>query len=162
MVGAGDPVKKCHFPRCGTGHQNPGGLMKEFVFDDDYKPLIPDAEYEVQCVEYNNQFCFGKAIKTFLKFKIITEGDHHGKKLFMAFNMPYNGRIKTGSKYYKSWCMVNDWRKPSRNAKMSPRHFLNKVYRVKTRIVKPPYNGKKEMPEQFWYSVVDEITEVIE
>jgi hypothetical protein len=78
----------------------------------------------------------------------------------MAFNMPYDRRIKSGSKYYKTWCMVNDWQKPSRNAKMSPRLFLNKIYKVKTRTVKPPHNGK-EMPEQFWYSVVDEIIEVL-
>jgi hypothetical protein len=110
-------------------------------------------------VGYDSKFCLGKTRKTFLNFKIISEGKHHGTKIFMAFNMPYNGRIKTGSKYYKTWCMVNDWQKPSRNAKMSPRIFLNKIYKVKTRTVKPPHNGK-EMPKQFWYSVVDEIKEV--
>jgi len=56
--------------------------------------------------------------------------------------------------------MVNGWRKPSRNAKMSPRIFLNKICRIKNRTVKPLHN-KKEMPEDFWYSVVDEIIEVI-
>ena len=134
--------------------------MKDFVCDDDYKPLIPDGEYEAQCVEYNNQFCLGTARKTFLKFKILTEGEHHGKGLFMAFNMPYNGRIRTGSKYYKTWCMVNGWQQPSRNAKMAPKLFINKIYKVKTRTVKPSHNGK-EMPEQYWYSVLDAILEVI-
>jgi hypothetical protein len=133
--------------------------MKDFVCDDDYKPLIPDGKYEVQCVVYDTQFCLGKARKTFLKFEILTEGEHFGKKLFMAFNMPYNGRIKTGSKYYKTWCMVNGWQRPSRNTKMSPRIFIKKVYKIKTRTVKPKHNGKA-MPENFWYSVVDEIIEV--
>jgi hypothetical protein len=55
---------------------------------------------------------------------------------------------------------VNGWRKPSRNSKLSPRLFLNKIYRVKTRTVKPIHNGKK-MPKEFWYSVVDEIAEVL-
>jgi len=134
--------------------------MKDFVCDDDYKPLIPDVKYEVQCVGYDTKFCLGKTRKTFLKFEILTEGEHNGKKLFMAFNMPYNGRIKTGSKYYKTWCMVNGWRRPSRNTKMSARLFKNKIYTVKTRTVKPQHNGN-EMPEDFWYSVVDEIVEVI-
>ena len=130
--------------------------MKEFVCDDDYKPLIPDGKYEVQCVGYDSQFCLGKARKTFLKFQIISDGEHRGKKLFMAFNMPYNGRIKTGSKYYKTWCMVNGWQRPSRNTMMSPRLFKNKVYTIKTRTVKPEHNGAP-MPEQFWYSIVDNI-----
>lgn len=134
--------------------------MKEFVCDDDYKSLIPDGIYEGQCVGYDSKFCLGKTRKTFLNFKIISEGEHHGTKLFMAFNMPYNWRIKTGSKYYKTWAMVNDWQKPSRNAKMSPRLFKNKIFRIKTRTVKPQHNGK-EMPKDFWYSVVDEILEVI-
>lgn len=87
-------------------------------------------------------------------------GEHEGKEIFMAFNMPYNGKVKTGSKYYKTWCLVNNWQVPSRNAKMSPRLFLNKIFKVKTRTVKPKYNDN-EMPEQFWYSVVDTIIEVL-
>ena len=136
--------------------------MRDFICDDDYKPLIQDGKYEAQCVGYNTNFCLGKARKLFLIFRILAEGEHYDKNLFMAFNMPYNGRIKTGSKYYKTWCMVNGWQRPSRNAKMSPRLFLKKIYKVKTRTVKPLYNGKKEMPEQFWYSVVDEIIGVID
>ena len=134
--------------------------MKDPVCDDDYKPLIPDGKYEVQCVGYDNGFCLGKARKTFLKFVILTEGEHNGKKLFMAFNMPYNRRIKTGSKYYKNWVAVNGWRKPSRNTKMSPRIFVNKIFRIKTRTAKPKHNDK-EMPADFWYSIVDEILDVI-
>jgi len=133
--------------------------MKEFVCNDD-RPHFPDGEYESQCVGYNTNFCFGKTRKTFLEFVIISEGDHHGKEIFMAFNMPYDMKIKTGSKYYKNWVMVNGWNKPSRNAKMSPRIFKNKIYKIKTRTTKPKHNGK-EMPENFWYSVVDEILEVI-
>ena len=78
----------------------------------------------------------------------------------MAFNMPDKGKIRMGSKYYKTWCMVNDWKKPSKNAKMSPRIFKNKICRVKIRTVHPKHCGKK-MPEDFWYSVVDKIIEVV-
>ena len=132
--------------------------MKEFVCADD-KPLIPDDVYEAQCIKYDSKFILGNTRKVFLNFKIIESGEHHGKVIFQAFNMPYNGRIKTGSKYYKTWVMVNKWQKPSRNAKMSPRLFKGKIYNVKTRTVKPQHNGK-EMPQQFWYSVVDEILDV--
>jgi hypothetical protein len=130
--------------------------VKDYVCDDDYKPLIPNGTYTAQCIKYDNKFVLGKTKKLFLNFVILSEGEYHGKRIFQAFNMPYNGRIKTGSKYYKTWCMVNRWQKPSRNAKMSAWLFLNKIYKIKTRTVKPLHN-KKEMPESFWYSVVDEI-----
>lgn len=134
--------------------------MKDYVCSEDYKPLLPNRIYEGQCIKYDNKFVLGKTRKVFLTFKIVEPGEHHGKQIFQAFNMPYNGKIKTGSKYYKTWCMVNNWQKPSRNAKMSPRLFLNRIYEFKTRTVKPLHNGK-EMPQDFWYSVVDELLEVI-
>jgi hypothetical protein len=133
--------------------------MKEFVCDDDYKPLLPDGIYEAQCVKCNEKFVMGKTLKVFLNFKIIEPGKHQGKMIFQAFNMPYNGRIKTGSKYYKTWVMVNSWQKPSRNTMMSPSLFLNKIYKIKTRTTKPKYNDRV-MPKDYWYSVVDEIIEV--
>lgn len=115
--------------------------------------------YEVQCIRFDNSFVLGKARKLFLHF-VILMGPHEGKQIFQAFNVPYNERIKAGSKYYKTWVMVNGWMKPSRNATMSPRLFLNRVFRVKTRTVKPKHNGA-EMPKQFYYSVVDEIVKVM-
>ena len=74
--------------------------------------------------------------------------------------MPKDNKIHTGSKYYKTWVQVNGYQKPSRNAAMSPRIFKNKIFSVRTRTVKPK-NGTKEMPKQFWYSVVDSIVEVL-
>ncbi len=134
--------------------------MSDYIFGNEYKPLLPNKTYEAQCIKYDSKFMLGKTKKLFLNFKITEPGKHHGEKIFLAFNMPYSGKIPMGSKYYKTWCMVNNWQKPSRNAKMSPRLFLNKIYKIKTRTVKPKYNGK-EMPDNFWYSVVDEINEVM-
>jgi len=133
-------------------------MGNEFVCSDD-KEWVPDGEYMVQCFAYNNGFCFGKNPKTFLWFRIINQGEHDNKKIFMAFNTPYDKKIKTGCKYYKTWCMVNDWHKPSRNAAMSPKLFINKIYMVKTRTVIPQHNGKP-MPESFKYSIVEEIISV--
>jgi hypothetical protein len=133
--------------------------MVKYVCSEDYKPLVPNGIYEVQCTKYDDKFFLGKTKKIFLTFRIII-GEHEGKEIFMAFNIPYDNKIKTGSKYYKTWAMVNNWQRPSRNAKMSPRLFLNKIYKVETRTVKPKYNGN-EMPEQFWYSIVDKILQVL-
>ena len=57
--------------------------MKEIVCDDDYKPLIPNGIYEVQCIKYKNKFVLGKTRKTFLNFKILDNGVHQGKKMFL-------------------------------------------------------------------------------
>ena len=121
---------------------------------------IPDGVYEVECIKqmrsrppYN---------KIFLNFKIVTPGEHFGIILFKAYNGP-SGKGKMpaqGSKYYKDWVMVNNWMKPSRGTKMSPKKFLNKIYEVNTRTVKPK-RGKEEMPEPFWYTVVDSLVRVL-
>jgi hypothetical protein len=134
---------------------------REFVCGEDYYPLLPNATYEAQCTKYDSKFVLGKTRKLFLNFKIVEPGEHLGKELFMAFNMPYDRKIRVGSKYYKAWVKLNDGRKPTRNAKMSPRLFLNKVCRIRTRTVIHKYNEKDEMPESFRYSVVDEIIGVM-
>ena len=128
----------------------------DFVCADNYRPLIPEGKYEAVCTKYEDNFCFMKARKLFLHFKIITPGEYQGTELFQSYNMPYNGKMKLGSKYYKTWCMVNGWKIPTRNAKMSPRFFLNKAYVVNVRTVKPQHNGGT-MPKDFYYSVIDQI-----
>ncbi len=133
----------------------------EFVCEEDYRPLIPNGIYEAQCVSYNKGFVLGgKALKLFLHFIITEPGQYNGTPLFMAFNMPKNRKIKQGSKYYKTWCKVNGWQKPSRNAKMSPRLFKNKIYKIRTKAATPPYDGKN-MPDTFKYSIVDSIVDVV-
>jgi len=82
-------------------------MGNEFVCIDD-KEWVPDGEYMVQCFAYDNSFCFGKNRKTFLKFRIINQGEHDNKEIFMAFNMPYDKKIKTGSKYYKTKRIFSD------------------------------------------------------
>jgi hypothetical protein len=131
----------------------------DFVCADNYRPLIPEGKYEAVCTGHEESFCFGKTRKLFLHFKIITPGEHLGKELFLPFNMPYDGKLKLGSKYYKTWVMVNSWQKPTRNAKMSPRIFLNKAYIVNVKTVKPQHNGAI-MPKDFHYSVIEQILRV--
>jgi len=147
-------------PLCGSGPQLKRGTMTDYICAEDYRDWIPDGFYEATCFNYNDKFCLGKSRKLFLNFKIVEPGKGNGVKLFKAYNMPYNKKVSTGSNYYKDWVMVNGWQKPSRNAKLSPRIFLNKVYRVKTRTVRQK-RGDKVMPKAFQYSVVDYIVEVV-
>ena len=70
----------------------------EYVCDQDYKVLLPDGLYEAQCISFNDSFVLAKARKLFLTFKILDPGPCYEKEIFMAFNMPYNKKIKGGSK----------------------------------------------------------------
>ena len=114
--------------------------MKEFICSDD-RPLIPDGKYEAQCFAYDNKFCLGKTRKTFLKFVILDQGEHFEKKIFMAFNMPYDKKIRPGSKYYKTWVKVNGWSRPSRSESRSQRPDPPDDNIVKNR-VRPPGNRR--------------------
>ena len=135
--------------------------MKEIVCEADYWPLIPNDTYEAQCIRYNTGFVLGKSKKIFLIFKILNQGQYFGMEIFQAYNMPYNKKFRPGHKYYKDWVMMNGWKAPSKNTSMSPRIFKNKIFIIKTRTTKPKRKNK-EMPKEFWYSVVDEITKVIQ
>ena len=135
-------------------------MKKEFVYAEDYKPLIPDGMYEAQCISYNSGFHLGKTRKTFLHFKILEPGEHLGKKIFMVFNMPCDKKIRMGSKYYKTYVFANGNQRPTRNSIMSPRLFKGRIFEIKTRTVEPKFPDGKPMPKHFHYSVVDSITDV--
>jgi hypothetical protein len=122
-------------------------------------PLIPPGIYSATCEGREERFMFGKTRKLFLHFKITTEGEHQGKKLFMAFNLPKNKKLALGSKYYKNWCLANNWQRPSRNCVMGTKTFMRKNFDVQVRTVEPKHNGKK-MPQTFHYSVVDQLTQL--
>jgi hypothetical protein len=122
-------------------------------------PRIPDGLYEAQCFKY--EYSRKPYSKVYLKFKITQPGKHNGLRLFKPYNIPPDGgRPARGSNYFKDWSMVNNWQLPSRNTKMSPKIFVNKLFKIKTRTSKPMHNDK-EMPEQFWYSLVDALVEVV-
>ena len=132
-------------------------IVEDYVCDQDYRPHVPDGIYDAECIEHSRGF-YGRIPKLFLKFKLVNE-PYGDVELFIVFNMPYDGRIPVGSKYYKTWTKVNG-RLPSRGTKMRPHLFLNKIYRVKTRTAKPK-DGDAGLPEYFDYSVVDSILEVL-
>jgi hypothetical protein len=134
--------------------------MKEFVSANDYWPLIPNETYIAQCISYDIHESYGgRSRKIYLHFLII-EGPYEGNKLFMPFNYPSNRKFTPGHKYWQYWVMVHG-RTPSKNAKMSPKIFKNKIFKIKTRKVKRKFPNGKDMPSDFDYSIVDTIEEVL-
>ena len=134
--------------------------MKEFVSADDYWPLLPDGTYTAQCISYNkNESYGGRSRKIYLRFRII-EGTYEGSVLFMAFNYPSNGKFTPGYKYWQYWVMVHG-KIPSKNAKMSPKVFKKKIFKIKTAKVRRKFPNGDEMPPDCDYSKVDTIEEVL-
>jgi hypothetical protein len=121
---------------------------------------MPDAKYEALCISYNFGFITGKYRKLFMIFKITSPGSYHGKEIMKIYNMPTNKPISMASNYYKDWVLVNGNHKPARIDRLSPKIFRNKILIIKTRTSRPRHNNKQEMPEDFWYSIVDYISEV--
>jgi hypothetical protein len=134
---------------------------KKYTPDEKHRNLFPDGTYEAQYVEHNDGFIMGKNRKLFVIFKILEVGEHFDKTIMLVYNMPLKGGPSASCKYYKDWVFLNGYKKPSRNAIMSPKIFKNKRLLIKTRTVKPKRNKKEIMPEDFWYSVVGEIVEVL-
>lgn len=133
----------------------------EYTPDELHRNLFPDGTYEVQYVSHNDGFVIGQNRKLFVIFKILSINEHYDKTIMLIYNMPLNNRPSASSKYYKDWVFLNGYNKPSRNTKMSPKIFQNKRLLIKTRVVKPKRNKKEIMPENFWYSVVGQIEEVL-
>ena len=120
---------------------------------DDPRPYIPDGKYEAQCIDVELSNYRGSQKKLYLHFKII-EGPHQGTKLFEVCN--YYERVPRGSKYYKQWPIANGGL-PTKSDSMSPKVFLNKIFRVEVRTVTPKHDDGKPLPEMYLYSVVDKI-----
>jgi hypothetical protein len=133
----------------------------EYAPDELHRNLLSDETYEVQYISHNDGFAMGRHKKLFVIFKILGVGEHFDKTLMLIYNMPFSTGPIASSKYYKDWVFLNGYKKPSRNTKMSPDIFKNKRLLIKTRTVKPKRNKKEIMPKDFWYSVVDQIVEVL-
>lgn len=121
-------------------------------YDGNYYEWVPDGEYWARCYDYHGPVPYRGTRKLFLKFELLVQ-PWTGTRLFMAFNVGFNG-VKPGSRYFKSWCLANGDRPPSRNALMSARIFKGKRFLIVTRTV-IPQRGGEDMPFDFHYSIVD-------
>ena len=133
------------------------------AFDDEiiaiYSPkktyLIPDGEYEGQCIEVKKGEFYGHP-KVYLKFKII-QGQHIGVELWMSFNL-YK-KVTRHSKFYEAWVIANKNIRPKPNDRMSAKLFLNKIFKVRVGKVALNKRQQKLSPDEI-YSVIREISEL--
>ncbi len=123
-------------------------------------PLLPEGKYIVQCIKTEKAYSHHKALKLFLKFKVV-DGPFTGEDLFMAMNMvdsrtgkPFT-RVPRGSKYFHNWVIANNSILPSRSDRMCSRKFKDGIFEAVVRTVKPVFSDGTPRPECFHYSIVD-------
>lgn len=139
---------------------SPTTASPEGIVGQPYPIRIPDGECLALCTGYfwdRKSRRFGERI--YLDFRVF-DGEYAGKKLQM-FLKPSSSY---SSKFYRSWSIAHDGPPRSRNTKMSPKIFIDKLFRVRTSTVRPRHqitgpDGRQRpgepQPEHLWYSKVD-------
>lgn len=138
------------------------GEQKEDDFvADEIRPLIPEGTYQVCCVRIEKGTSHFRALKMFLRLKIVEPGQYMETELFMAMNLidtktgkPFK-KVPRGSKYFEQWVIANSNIHPSRNDRMSSKIFMNGIFKAVVRTVKQKFPDGTEKPECFHYSIVD-------
>ena len=133
----------------------------EFDCQVDGPALVPDSVYEFYFIRAEQTRLWTRQ-KVFLWFKIITSGDHFGKRLYFVANAPLKDHMAMSSRYWQAWTLAAG-RRPKRRDKLSTSVFRKKVFLGRTRMVKKKVDkdGKHSAraPEQ-QYSVIDELIQV--
>lgn len=101
--------------------------------------------------------------RTYIHWKIVTEGPYFGKLLFQSFK----DYLKYGykSKYYRNWTVANGSPPASKSTYCKINVFKNKVFKALIREADSRYDegplAGQPLPNVMRYSVVDELTEII-
>lgn len=116
---------------------------------------VPAGIYEGQCVEVKRGSFYGQQ-KLYFKFKII-QGKYAGLEIWMPVNL-YR-KVARASKYFELWCLANKGIKPLPNDRMSPKIFINKIFKLKVDVVTANRKQQKLSADE-QYSIVREIVEL--
>lgn len=125
-----------------------------FKIDKEYPPRIPEGEYDAICIGIETGRSWGGDMDIYIKFRIV-DINFDGYELFMACSYSKQ-KMSTRTKYYEQWVLVTA-RHPSKQDRLNPEIFLNKMYVVKVRDTAPKYSDGTPKPDIFKYSVVDRI-----
>lgn len=116
---------------------------------------VPAGVYEAQCLEVKRGAFFGQQ-KLYFKFRII-QGKYESSEIWMPVNLYH--KVARASKYFELWVVANKGVKPKANDRMSPKIFLNKIFKIKIETV---FTNRKQqkLSDEERYSVVREIVEL--
>ncbi len=142
-------------------HKQEAGPHQDLEFDCEYDnlPLIPQGKYEVIFLSAEKRPLWGGQ-KVFLHFQIVTPGEFHGEKLYMACNAPpkrNNGKKPESNKYLQAWELAAG-RKPDRIDRASTKVFRGKVFLANVRtVIKNSKNLPRPPASQ--YSIIENLLE---
>ena len=127
-------------------------------FDTALPPLIPAGDYTVAFKGAEQKWLYGKRLKVFLHFQIVTPAQYAGVRLFMACNVPRSNRWTVGFKFFQAWTLAAG-RRPERRDRVSTAVFRNKYFVARVKVVtKTAKNTVRAAAAQ--YSLIDEILSV--
>jgi hypothetical protein len=132
---------------------------EELVADED-RLRIAEGVYLAQCIKIEKMRYY-RTLKLHLRFKVI-DGEHFGMESNLFINMTDSkGRkfkkVPPASNYYKNWVIANYGNPPTRGDRMSPKVFLNGIFRVVVRDAVPRFPDGKAMPDSIHYSVISHL-----
>lgn len=126
----------------------------EFACNTEKRPLIHEGKYEVVFLRAEKKWLYGGQ-KVFLWFQIVSQGEFHGEKLYLACNVKQDGKWGESSKFYQAWVLAAG-RRPDRYDRMSTNVFRGKVFLAKVRSVNT--NAKNlPRPPLLQYSIIDDL-----
>jgi hypothetical protein len=140
-------------------------LSKDELRAGEDRKLIPEGRYTAQCVEAKRGMVgvtttkgtSSRTPKVVMRFKIV-DGKFTGEEIPMYLNINYKS-VPAGAKFYQSWVIANNCRKPNRRDRMPLDIFKGHIFTVGVKTVRPKFGDGTDKPEPFWYSRVDEIYE---
>lgn len=127
--------------------------------------LIPEGLYLVQFVRADPVVrVFGAdGYRLYLHWLIMEMGPCFETELFQSFQ--YYNKWPFRSKFYCNWTVANGGQKPRARTRMSCAVFKGKIFRAQISTAKPKYQHGplkgKAKPASLWYSVVDELLEIV-
>jgi len=132
------------------------------------RPRIPDGEYNFKLISHETGYMFGTP-RLILLMTVIDMGDYHGTALPCYRNVErlkgkpkkMGGFVPTrGGDFLIEYCKLLPDFSPRRD-RISLNPYYNHILYARTSTVKLN-NRKKKLPEQLWYSKVDELIELRE
>jgi hypothetical protein len=127
-------------------------------FDSELPPLVPSGNYIVSFLHAEKKWLWGKRLKVFLHFEIISPEAFAGVRLFMAANVPQKNNWRVGYKFFRAWTMASG-RRPKRRDRLSTKVFRNKYFIARVKVVEKTAKGTMRS-EAAKYSLIDELLEV--
>ena len=128
---------------------------------EEFLPRIEPGEYDAVCLKTEIGRSWGGRRDIYLRFRIY-DSEYEGTELFMKCSYPKtkDKKMSYRHKYYQQWMLANGG-PPAKKQRMSPKMFLNRMFKIKVVDTKRTHNDGTPLPSFAQYSVISTIIEVV-